>query len=108
MGYEIDAGVVEVGMQLVTAGMPIAAPAVRDDWETLRSNSDGALAVIESMLPQHPLVERSDLTGPSWDDEPVGVRLYRPPDASGVGAPLVLYFHGGGMMSGSVALMISQ
>ena len=77
------------------------APAARDDWQTVRANADGGLALIESMLDQHLEIDRSDHAATSYDGEELLVRWY-----AGTSAPgsAVVYLHGGGMICGSVGL----
>jgi len=64
--------------------------------------SDAALALIDSLLPEHDEVARTDRTIASRDGTEIPVRWYDPAPDRGVG-PAVVYLHGGGMIAGSVA-----
>jgi len=77
------------------------AAAARDDWQTIRANADGGLALIESMLDEHLEVDRHDHVAASFDGEDVLVRWYAGTSARGSAA---VYLHGGGMICGSVDL----
>jgi acetyl esterase/lipase len=77
------------------------SPAARDDWQTVRANSDGGLALIESMLAKHEEIDRTDDEAISHDGARVLVRWYMGTSAPG---SAVVYLHGGGMICGSVEL----
>jgi acetyl esterase/lipase len=76
----------------------------RGDWEALREGESG-LAALDAMKPEQPSVARADHYAVSHDGAKVPLRWYIPAgyDASGAG-PAVVFLHGGGMVSGSVAL----
>jgi acetyl esterase/lipase len=76
----------------------------RDDWKALREGESG-LAALDAMKPEQASVTRTDHYAVSHDGAKVQVRWYSPErhDTSGAG-PAVVYLHGGGMVSGTVAL----
>jgi acetyl esterase/lipase len=78
----------------------------RGDWRTLRADTDAAIAAHEAELPRRTEVARRDITLVSFDGEQVGARWYAPPPEASRGAPgpAVVYLHGGGMISGGMAL----
>jgi acetyl esterase/lipase len=66
-----------------------------------RAAAAGMLAALE--VPPDPRVTSEDLTVPGPDGEPdIGVRIYRPVDATGP-LPAIYYIHGGGMVLGDIA-----
>ncbi|MFJ3778948.1 alpha/beta hydrolase [Streptomyces sp. NPDC090075] len=85
-------------------GEPPPRRPVRGDWEALRAGESG-LAALDAMKPAQPSVGRADHHVASHDGAEILLRWYTPAahDPSAVG-PAVVYLHGGGMVSGSVAL----
>jgi acetyl esterase/lipase len=66
-----------------------------------RAAVTGMLAALE--VPPDPRVTSEDRTVPGPEGEPdIGVRIYRPVDATGT-LPAIYYIHGGGMVLGDVA-----
>lgn len=96
MPYQLDPDIVAL-----TADAPPRTPAARDDWRTLRENGDIGLGFIDSLLPEHPEVTRTDHTVASYDGVDISARWYAPVDRTP--GPAVVYLHGGGMIMGSVA-----
>lgn len=76
MAYQLDPDLVAI-----TAGAPPRTPARRDDWRSLREMSDTALALIDSLLPEHDEVARTERgcrqVGAVRSDDRSGVRLQR-------------------------------
>ncbi len=97
MAYQLDPELLAI-----MRNAPPRAPALRDDWRGLREMSDAALALVESRLPEHEEVARTDRTITSYDGTEIPVRWYDPASDRGAG-PAVVYLHGGGMIAGSVA-----
>ncbi|MFI1335273.1 alpha/beta hydrolase [Streptomyces sp. NPDC020845] len=81
-----------------------AHSSARGDWKALREG-ESALAVFDAMRPEQPSVTRTDHHAVSHDGAEVLVRWYVPEhhDTAGAG-PAAVFLHGGGMVSGSVAL----
>jgi acetyl esterase/lipase len=96
MPYHLDPDIVAL-----TADAPARSLAARDDWRTLRENGNVGLAFIDSLLPEHPEVTRTDHSFPSHDGAEISARWYEP--AGGGSGAAVVYLHGGGMIMGSVA-----
>ena len=75
----------------------------RDDWRSLRALGETGVAALDASLPANSQIGRQDLQVTSDDGTDVPVRWYTPPDhRPGTGGPAVVYFHGGGMIMGSV------
>ena len=105
MAHACDAEILQAMMGLsATAGRAPLAPAARDDWKTLRANSDVASPFFADALPEYPQVSRADYSAEARDGAPVPLRWYTPEghDPTGAG-PAVVFLHGGGMITGSVA-----
>jgi acetyl esterase/lipase len=94
--YQLDPDIVAL-----TANAPERALAARDDWQTLRTNGNTGLEFIDSLLPEHPEVARTDHTVTSYDGTEISARWHEPADRTPGAA--VVYLHGGGMIMGSVA-----
>jgi len=86
----------------ITADAPPRTPAARDDWRALRELGNAGLSLIDSLLPEHEEVTRTDRTITSYDGAEIPVRWYEPASDRVLG-PAVIYLHGGGMIMGSVA-----
>jgi acetyl esterase/lipase len=103
MPYAVDPDLLAYAMSM---NAPPRAPAPRDDWRSLREMADTGLALIDSQLPAHEDVARTDRTITSYDGDTIPARWYDPapgrPSHPGPG-PAVVYLHGGGMICGSVA-----
>ncbi|MFN2538742.1 MAG: alpha/beta hydrolase [Mycobacteriales bacterium] len=84
----------------------LAAPVfARDDWKGLRAFGKEALALLESSLPEHSDVIRADHDVTSYDGVSILCRWYTPPGhLTTAPGPAIVYLHGGGMITGSVAL----
>ncbi|MCS5719362.1 alpha/beta hydrolase [Herbiconiux sp. CPCC 205763] len=81
------------------AAMPPEAPAV-GDWRTRRANIDGLYGFLAAGASgDHRDITTMDLSTTSADGHDVPLRLYRP---QGDTKALVVYFHGGGLIAGSV------
>ena len=78
-------------------------PAPRDDWKTLRANSEAAVPLLAARLPEHAEVARTGYSATSHDGAPVALRWFAPAghDPSRPG-PAAVFMHGGGMVAGSV------
>ena len=100
MPYQLDPD-----LAAITADAPARTLAARDDWRALRELGNTGLGFIDSLLPEHAEVVRSDHTITSYDGGEIVVRWYDPsPDReSGEAGAAVVYLHGGGMIMGSVA-----
>ncbi len=100
-------------MNFITALDPELAPAVQalaaessinwDDLPAARTEWERESAQAAARLGDVPGVTKEDVSvpGPVEGDQ-VSIRIYRPPRADGL-LPCLLYIHGGGMVSGSVA-----
>jgi acetyl esterase/lipase len=101
MPYQLDPELLAI-----TADAPPRARAARDDWRALREQGNAGLGFIDSLLPEHAEVVRTDHTITSYDGAEIPARWYEPAPDRGpdheVGAAVV-YLHGGGMIMGSVA-----
>jgi acetyl esterase/lipase len=82
---------------------PPIRPAPRGDWKTLRANSEAAVPLLASRLPEHAEVARTGYSATSHDGAPVALRWFAPAghDPSRPG-PAAVFMHGGGMIAGSV------
>ena len=97
MPYQLDPDLLAI-----TADAPPRTPAARDDWRALRELGNAGLSLIDSLLPEHEEVTRTDRTITSYDGAEIPVRWYEPASDRVLG-PAVIYLHGGGMIMGSVA-----
>jgi len=79
------------------AGFGKPAPVRDRGLETVRAAIESA--PLPSDMP--PMAEIVDRTVPASDRE-IGVRVYRPEQVGHDGAPVILHFHGGGLVMGSV------
>jgi acetyl esterase/lipase len=132
MTYAFDAGILQALAALAaSAGTAPLTPAARDDWKTLRANSDAAFPLFSAALPEHAPVSRADYSAVSHDGFPVALRWYVPeehgteehgteehgtedhvpedhvPEEHGTEehvGPAAVFLHGGGMIMGSVEL----
>ena len=101
MPYQLDPD-----LAAITADAPPRTPAARDDWRALRELGEAGLGFIDSLLPEHEEVVRTERTITSYDGDEIPVRWYVPaPERAShpVAGPAVVYLHGGGMIMGSVA-----
>ena len=97
MPYQLDPDLLAI-----TADAPPRTPAARDDWRALRELGNAGLSLIDSLLPEHEEVTRTDRTITSYDGAEIPVRWYEPASDRVLGTAVV-YLHGGGMIMGSVA-----
>jgi acetyl esterase/lipase len=86
----------------LTADAPPRPRASRGDVETLRVLGNAGLELIDSLLPEHPEVVRTDRSIAASDGTELGARWYEP-GGERMQGPAVVYLHGGGMIMGSVA-----
>jgi acetyl esterase/lipase len=104
MPYAFDAEILQVMMTLSAAsGRAPLAPAPRGDWKALRANQDAASPFLTAALPEHAEISRTDCSATSHDGVPVALRWFAPEERDPASAgPAMVYFHGGGMIMGSV------
>jgi acetyl esterase/lipase len=79
-----------------------ARPAAIGDWQTLREEGNAGLALLAAAGPDAPGVDRTDVQVPGYQGAPIAVRLYR--KAGSDPRSGIVYFHGGGMVLGSMEL----
>jgi acetyl esterase/lipase len=105
MPYALDAQLLQaLTARRTAADAPPPEHPARGDWKALRAGESG-LAALDAMKPEQPTVARTNHHAVSHDGAEVMVRWYTPEgyDPSEAG-PAVVFLHGGGMISGSVAL----
>lgn len=75
-----------------------AVPIEKQDPQTARAEFDANIASVDTTAPEMSTVDNIDLVGPVG---PIAARVYYPKDAPDT-APLIIYFHGGGNIRGSL------
>ncbi|WP_261569440.1 alpha/beta hydrolase [Frankia gtarii] len=84
------------------AAVPAVEPPPAGDWKTRRMNIEAALAQMIAALPAPEGVATTDHEINAHDGATIALRWYTA--RTSVPGPAVLYFHGGGMILGSVGL----
>ena len=104
MTYALDPEIVQAIAALEASGArPPRVAVPRDDWKTLRTNSQNGAPLLAARLPAHLEVSRDGYSASSYDGATVALRWFAPAgyDPSRPG-PAVVHLHGGGMIAGSV------
>jgi formaldehyde-activating enzyme involved in methanogenesis len=52
----MDPELLQAALDMFAAGAAMPQPTARDDWKTVRANSEAALAALESALDEYPSV----------------------------------------------------
>lgn len=101
MAFNLDAELARAILEASRGATP-PPPVAPGDPRALRAFADGILVAKDAAEPDSPKVARTDHAIPVSPDETILGRWYQPSRPGGGAA--VVYFHGGGMVSGSVAL----
>lgn len=99
LGYDPEFWQVYEPIDAMLKEQPV--PAV-GDWQALRDLGNGSLGLLKELIPPVAGVTMTAIEIPGHAGTPIGARLYRK-DGSDPGSAIV-YFHGGGMILGSVDL----